>query len=64
MRSRRIIRRKVEDIRITLHKGMTNNMAIPNKVILNSNTTSNRVMDNHRRKILPEKLRHPKKLRP
>lgn len=64
MGSSRITRSKVEGIKIIIHKGMVNNRdtlnkAIPNKVMHNKDTGSNRAMDNH----LPG-MRRPKKRRP
>jgi hypothetical protein len=70
MDNSRVIRPKVEGIKDILSRGMSNNiiipsrdtlnMAIPNKVMHNKDTGSNRVMDNH----LPGKTCRPKKLRP
>lgn len=64
MDSNRITRSKVEGIKLILSRGMANNRdtlnkVIPNKVMPNSKTISNRAMDNH----LPGMLR-PKKLCP
>ena len=59
MGSSRITRSKVEGIKVILSRDTLNNKAIPNKVMHNKDTGSNRAMDNH----LPG-MRHPKKRRP
>ena len=65
MDNSRVIRPKVEGIKDILSRGMSNNiiipsrdtlnMAIPNKVMHNKDTGSNRAMDNH----LPGKTCRP-----
>ena len=55
---------KATSSKVMPNKVMHNSKAILNKDIPNSNTTSHRVMDNHNRQILPEKVLRPKKRRP
>ena len=62
MGSSRVIRPKVEGIKVILSRD-TLNKDIPSKVMHNKDTGSNRAMENHCRIILPG-MRHPKKRRP